>query len=129
MLSWPDIMMHASQRATFVNGLNKISERERERDWLFVSSNEGSNDRKIPQKFPCIRDTYDRGSKMKYRFDERYFLRRKGYWDSFNLLNTIQSIGMQIMLRRVNVISRSSRNSLNFKIFNLDESIIIEVVV
>lgn len=36
---------------------------------------------------------------------------------------------MQIMLRRVNVISRSSRNSLNFKIFNLDESIIIEVVV
>lgn len=59
MLSWPDIMMHASQRATFVNGLNKISERER--DWLFVSSNEGSNDRKIPQKFPCIRDTYDRG--------------------------------------------------------------------
>lgn len=30
MLSWPDIMMHASQRATFVNGLNKISERERE---------------------------------------------------------------------------------------------------
>lgn len=66
---------------------------------------------------------------MKYRFDERYFLRRKKYWDNFNLLNTIQSIGMQIMLRRVNVISRSSRNSLNFKIFNLDESIIIEVVV
>lgn len=75
------------------------------------------------------KDIYDRGSKMKYWFDERYFLRRKGYWDSFNLLNAIQSIGMQIMLRRVNVISRSSRNSLNFKIFNLNESIIIEVVV
>lgn len=30
---------------------------------------------------------------------------------------------MQIMFGRVNVISRGSRNSLNFKIFNLDELI------
>lgn len=76
MLSWPDIMMHASQRATFVNGLNKISERER--DWLFVSYNEGSNDRKIPEKFPRVKDTIvARRDRISVRISS--LLTREGY--------------------------------------------------